>query len=293
MSVTALLLLVVACHLWFALNACGSQHTLIQSGFADGYGEHGICNVGYSPPLTWLLLLGVHFPILFPVTRWRSVSLLESGFFSIFSDLGPLHPFPFFFHGLGPCFLWSSWCLFCFGGFLLGKVLVLGTSLMEDMAFWDLVDYSKDSLDGIFTTMGELAPVGNSFLGWELEQHLGSSVPPQVDNVSAHMPVGNPLNSFLKDGVGLSTSGDPIPVELAPKSSTIRCREVDQNRQNPSFSRGLHIDILSWLPKLSNPPPCLVHLALDPVSNFLSSPLAPPLDFLLHHLSVQLLGLKT
>ena len=107
---------------------------------------------------------------------------------------------------------------------------------MEDMGFGDLVDYSLDSLEGISTTMGELAPTGSTFLGWELEQHLGSSVPPHVNNVSAHMPDGNLLNTILKDGVGLSTTGDPNPVELAPESSTLRCWDVDLNRQNPSFS---------------------------------------------------------
>ena len=49
---------------------------------------------------------------------------------------------------------------------------------MEDMGFGDLVDYSPDTLDGIFMTLGELAPAGSSYRGWELEQHLGSPIPP-------------------------------------------------------------------------------------------------------------------
>ena len=40
---------------------------------------------------------------------------------------------------------------------------------MEDLGFGDLVDYSLDTMEGIFTTMGELALAGSSFLGWEME----------------------------------------------------------------------------------------------------------------------------
>lgn len=98
---------------------------------------------------------------------------------------------------------------------------------MEDMGFGDLVDYSPDTLDGIFTTMGELAPVGCSYRGWELEQHLGSHVPPQVENastpippqvdiVSTPSPVGSLSLSLLREGVGVHSSGVQIPVRAEP-----------------------------------------------------------------------------
>ena len=105
---------------------------------------------------------------------------------------------------------------------------------MEDLGFGDLVDYSLDSLEGIFTTMGELAPAGSTFLGWEMEQQRVSSVPPQVDSGFAHLPDGNISNSLLMDFVGLTTVGGQTLVEIAPETSTSRFRAGEQNRQNPT-----------------------------------------------------------
>ena len=158
------------------------------------------------------------------------------------------------------------------GFYLLGTFLGLGTSLMEDMGFGDLVDYSSNTLECIFTTMGELSPINNSYRGWELEQHLGSSVPPQVDNVPNHLPAGSLSMSLLRDGVGFPTSGGSILVMTEPKSSTIKSREVDQNRLYPSLSRGGSES--SRLSELSNPPSFLAYMALILISHFLSSPLA-------------------
>ena len=53
--------------------------------------------------------------------------------------------------------------------------------MMEDFGFGDMVDYSSDSLERVFSTMGELAPIGNVFLGMEMEQQLGTLVPSSAD----------------------------------------------------------------------------------------------------------------
>ena len=87
---------------------------------------------------------------------------------------------------------------------------------MEDLGFGNLVDYSPDTMEGIFTTMGELAPVGSSFLGLELEQQLASMVPSQADNGFVPSTNGISSNLLLGDSFYPSTAGDQIPVEVVP-----------------------------------------------------------------------------
>lgn len=159
---------------------------------------------------------------------------------------------------------------------------------MEDMGFGDLVDYSPDTLDGIFTTLGELEPASSPYRGWELEQQLESPippqgenafapVPPQVDSISAPMPVGSLSLSLLREGVredvGVHSSGIQIPMRVDLESSTFRDQEDDRNRLYLSHSGSGYIDLLSWLPELSNPPPFLASSAPVPVSSVLPPPL--------------------
>lgn len=77
---------------------------------------------------------------------------------------------------------------------------------MEDLGFRDLVDYSLDSLEGIFTTMGELAPTNSTFLGWEMEQQLVSSVPPTGRQWYCSFARGQYLKFSIKGYCGLDYS---------------------------------------------------------------------------------------
>lgn len=54
---------------------------------------------------------------------------------------------------------------------------------MEDLGFGDMVNYSLDSLERVFSTIGELAPIGNVFLGMEMEQQLGTSMVPSSTDI--------------------------------------------------------------------------------------------------------------
>ena len=61
---------------------------------------------------------------------------------------------------LGRSFFLSQYCFFYF--------LYWGClTVMEYFGTKDMVDYSSDSLERVFSTMGELALVGNIFLGME------------------------------------------------------------------------------------------------------------------------------
>ena len=62
---------------------------------------------------------------------------------------------------------------------------------MEDLGFGDLVDYSPDTMERIFTTMGELASVGSPLLGMELDQQMESMVPPHVGSGFVSMTDGS------------------------------------------------------------------------------------------------------
>lgn len=77
---------------------------------------------------------------------------------------------------------------------------------MEDCVSEEMVEYSFNSLERVFSTIGELAPVGNNCLG--MEQHLGQQVeglvPSHSDTRVLHprggdqlLPVGNQDPSFF------------------------------------------------------------------------------------------------
>ena len=120
-------------------------------------------------------------------------------------------------------------------------------------------------MEGIFTTMGELAPVGSSFLGMELELQLASMVPSQADSGFVPTTDGNSSNFLLGDIFYPSTAGGQIPVENVPETSTTRNIWADEQIfLSPPFSRGLDLDLLSWLPEFANLPTFLAPSSSDP-----------------------------
>ena len=90
---------------------------------------------------------------------------------------------------------------------------------MEDLGFGDLVDYSPDTMERIFTTMGELAPVGSPLLGMELEHQLDSMVPPHSNSGFVSMTDGNVSGMPMVDRFYPTTAGSQIPVGFDPEAS--------------------------------------------------------------------------
>ena len=118
--------LVDPCHLWFGLVVYGSKSPFIRSRFDDGGGEHGLQDVRYPSPLIWLPKLGVRLPVSFSTARWSFVSFWAH-FFVLFSDLGPLHPYPLLFCVLVPCFYGLTGVFFVFGVSYWGSFCFLGS----------------------------------------------------------------------------------------------------------------------------------------------------------------------
>ena len=61
---------------------------------------------------------------------------------------------------------------------------------MEDFGFGDMVDYSSDSLERVYSTMGELTLVGNIYLGMGMEHQLGVLVLSSSENRGLPPTVG-------------------------------------------------------------------------------------------------------
>ena len=62
---------------------------------------------------------------------------------------------------------------------------------MEDLVFGDMVDYSSDSLERVFSTMGGLTPIGSVLWGMEMEQQFGFMVPSSLDIRGTYMTDGD------------------------------------------------------------------------------------------------------
>ena len=80
---------------------------------------------------------------------------------------------------------------------------------MEDCVFEEMVDYSSDSLERVFSTMGELAPIGINFAG--MEQQLGQQVevrvPSSPDNKVIQLTGGEQL---FPNGIQNMSSTSPL-----------------------------------------------------------------------------------
>lgn len=122
------------------------------------------------------------------------------------------------------------------------------STFMEDLGFGDLLDYSQDTMERIFATMGELAPVGSPFLGMDLEQHLDSMVPPPADKRFFSMTNGSALVLPITDHLHSSTVGEQIPVGFELESSSARENRLGvQGLISSSFSGRLDSNLLTWI----------------------------------------------
>ena len=112
---------------------------------------------------------------------------------------------------------------------------------MEDTG--DMVDYSFDSLDKVFSTMGEMAPIGNVYL--RMEQMMGGLVPSTSD-IKGHPLIG---------GIQLLpfSTLDPVVSELSPsEAATISISEHDPHLLPAPGLLGTKS--FSWLPDISDFP---------------------------------------
>lgn len=117
---------------------------------------------------------------------------------------------------------------------------------MEDLGFGDLVDYSLDTMERIFTTMDELAPLRSPLLSMELEQQLDSMVPPHADSGFVSMIDGSASDMLLGHSFYPTIAGGQILVGFDPEASTSREIQPDEQGLTTSpFFGGLGMDLLT------------------------------------------------
>ena len=102
------------------------------------------------------------------------------------------------------------------------SIFVRALSFMEDLGLGYMVDYSLDSMERIFAIMGELALVGSTFLGMELEQHLRSMVPSPVDRRVFVLTDGTAQRVAMTDQIHPVTTGEQFSEGIEPMTSLAR-----------------------------------------------------------------------
>lgn len=113
--------------------------------------------------------------------------------------------------------------------------------VMEDIGIEDMVEYFSDSLERVFSTMGEMAPVGNVYMG--MEQQMGGLVSPTSNN-----------RGFPSIGrVQSMPTGALDPVVLEPPPSEVVVVPVSDQETQILPSLGLlGTEFFSWFLDICN-----------------------------------------